>query len=100
MDTLVYVVGVLVGVAVVVVLARVPTPSSMKDLPPAGSSRRRLAIGFWVAFTVLYVVLLPLAIYSWATGRSDVLSTVAVIAGVPAFVGAWRWIRQAARADN
>lgn len=63
----------------------------MQDLPPAGSTRRRMALGFWIVFTTLFAVLLAYALVA----GPDRMPWLAFIGGAGSLIGLWRWIARA-----
>ena len=69
----------------------------MDSFPPAGSTRRRLAFGFWIVFTIVLAALLVYGVFRWAGGGAEI-PILAGIGGVGSVIGVWRWIAEKSRA--
>ena len=61
----------------------------MLALPPVGSLRRRLAIGFLAVFTALYALVLA---YVLLLRHAEPLPIAAMIGGALCLLPIWRWV--------
>jgi hypothetical protein len=65
--------------------------SVLPDLPPAGSRRRRFVVGFWAAFSIVFLSLSGYRFVEWRSVGGE-FPVMATIGGVLGLIGVWRWI--------
>jgi hypothetical protein len=71
----------------------------MRDFPPEGSSRKKVAIRVWIALTILFAAVLAFGVYRWVTQQVE-FPVLAAIGGIGGFIAVWRWIVETTRAPS